>query len=203
MLLYREVSQKQRLATLQTLQLNIKQLYAPMLLQDPQWASKLDAETRRTLEALDSALESAVQLGERTHSEDDFSNIMTPHDECQHWKMIDAGRMPSATADQRARARTFWDALRPIADQLAAFYEQPPPEMVRLLRELQSTLDGLFQSGYPAARMLHLLRVVGSSIDGYVKKRLADLRVWTEPYRKVSKSLRDMTQLVDSTEIDN
>ena len=69
--------------------------------------------------------------------------------------------------------------------------------MVRLLRELQSTLDGLFQSGYPAARMLHLLRVVGSSIDGYVKKRLADLRVWTEPYRKVSKSLRDMTQLVD------
>ena len=182
---------------LQSLQLSIRQLYAPMLLQDPQWASKLDAETRRTLGALDSALESAVQLGERTHSEDDFSNIMTPHDECQHWKMIDAGRMPSATADQRARARTFWDALRPIADQLAAFYEQPPPEMVRLLRELQSTLDGLFQSGYPAARMLHLLRVVGSSIDGYVKKRLADLRVWTEPYRKVSKSLRDMTQLVD------
>ena len=31
---------------LQTLQLNIRQLYAPMLLQDPQWAGQLDAKTR-------------------------------------------------------------------------------------------------------------------------------------------------------------
>ena len=48
---------------LQSLQLSMKQLYAPMLLQDPAWASQLDAKTRSTLEALDSALEAAMQLG--------------------------------------------------------------------------------------------------------------------------------------------
>lgn len=139
---------------LQALQLNIKQLYAPMLLQDPLWASKLDANTRRTLEALEGALESAIQLGDRQSGEDDATNILTPYDECQHWKMVDAGMMPAATADQRARARQFWDCLRPVADQLASFYELPAAEMAKLLHELNTTLDSLFQAGFKEVRRM-------------------------------------------------
>ena len=45
------------------LQLQIKQLYAPILLQDPHWAGQLNLETQQTLEALDAALSSAVQRG--------------------------------------------------------------------------------------------------------------------------------------------
>ena len=64
-------------------------------------------QNARHPEALDSALEQAVQLGanrEQGHDEDDFGNILTPHDECQHWKLIDGGMMPAASSDQRARA---------------------------------------------------------------------------------------------------
>lgn len=48
---------------LQTLQLSIKQLFGPILLQDPQWSNQLDTNTRQTLEALNHALEAAIQLG--------------------------------------------------------------------------------------------------------------------------------------------
>ena len=84
---------------LQSLQLNVRQLYAPMLLQDPTWASKLDADARRSLEALDTALDAAMQLGDKQGAEEDVSTIVTPHDECQHWKMIDAGYMAGATSE--------------------------------------------------------------------------------------------------------
>ena len=113
---------------LQTLQLNIKELYAPMLIKDKQVFNQLDPQTRATLEALDSALEAAVQLGmkkEHGHDEDDFANILTPHDECQHWKLIDGGMMPAASSDQRGRARQYWDILRPLADQIAMLHELP------------------------------------------------------------------------------
>lgn len=162
---------------LQTLQLNIRQLYAPMLLQDPQWAGQLDAKTRATLEALDSALEQAVQLGanrEQGHDEDDFGNILTPHDECQHWKLIDGGMMPAASSDQRSRARQYWDVLLPLAEQLAMFNELPMPSMSKLLSELQGALDSLFQAGYKETRMLHFIRIIGSSLDGYLKRKLGE-----------------------------
>ena len=87
---------------LQTLQLNIKELFAPMLLKDPQWKKQLDDKTRQTLEALNAALTAALQL---SGGEDDFANILTPHAECQHWRRISAGEDYSATADQRNRAR--------------------------------------------------------------------------------------------------
>jgi hypothetical protein len=106
---------------LQSLQLNVRQLYAPMLLQDPTWASKLDADARRSLEALDTALDAAMQLGEKQGAEEDVSTIGTPHDECQHWKMIDAGYMAGATSEQRARARQFWEVLQPYAEPLSNF----------------------------------------------------------------------------------
>ena len=46
--------------------------------------------------------------------------------------------------------------------------------------------------------MLHFIRTVGTSLDGYVKKKLAEVQMWTDPYRKVAKSLRDMRQLIDT-----
>ena len=162
---------------LQTLQLNIKELYAPMLIKDKQVFNQLDPQTRATLEALDSALEAAVQLGmkkEHGHDEDDFANILTPHDECQHWKLIDGGMMPAASSDQRGRARQYWDILRPLADQIAMLHELPMPTMSKLLADLQGALDALFQAGYKESRMLHLIRVIGSALDGYLKRKLGE-----------------------------
>lgn len=139
-----------------------------------------------------------MQLGSHLGpGEEDTANILTLHDECQHWKMIDGGMRPSATTDERKRAREFWEVLRPISEQLAMFDELPAPEMEKLLRELQSACDALFQAGYREARMLFLLRLVGTSLDGYLKKKLGELNLWEDPYRKVSKALRDATQLLD------
>lgn len=157
---------------LQTLQLNIRELYAPMLLQDPTWAGQLTRETRQTLEALNQALEAAMQIGDKQGSEDDFANILTPHDECQHWKLIDAGMMPAASADQRGRAKQYWDVLRPLAEQLAMWHDLPLPSMGKLLQDVQGALDALFQAGYREARMLHFIRILGAALDGYLKRKL-------------------------------
>lgn len=46
--------------------------------------------------------------------------------------------------------------------------------------------------------MAHFLRVVGSSLDGYIKKRLSALDTWREGYRTVSRQLRDAMNLVDT-----
>jgi dynein heavy chain 2 len=183
---------------LQSLQLNVRQLYAPMLLQDPTWASKLDADARRSLEALDTALDAAMQLGEKQGAEEDVSTIVTPHDECQHWKMIDAGYMAGATSEQRARARQFWEVLQPYAEPLSNFGDLPLAEMAKLLRELRDVLDALYQAGYKETRMRHLLRILGSALDAYLNRRLSDLALLEAPYRAVARALRDASQLVDT-----
>ena len=175
----------------QTLQLSIKQLYAPMLLQDPQWATQLDAKTRQTLEALDSALEAAMQLGSnKAGTEDDFSNISSPGDECEHWRLIDDGRLPAATSEQRASARSYWEILRPVCEQLQGMtgYQMASmtlPDVSRLMQDMQSRLDDIFNAGYKESRMLHFLRILGTALDGFLKKKLGALDVWKEPYRKV------------------
>lgn len=168
---------------LQTLQLNIKELFAPMLLKDPQWKKQLDDKTRQTLEALNSALTAALQLG---GSEDDFSNILTPHAECQHWRRIDAGEDYQATSEQRTRAREYWDVLRLVADQMARFTELSMGEMAKALQELQNALDALTQAGYKEARMKHFLQIIGSALDGFLKSRLTELSLWHDDYRKVT-----------------
>ncbi len=184
---------------LHALQLQIKQLYSPMLLGDPAWSSQLDARTRSTLEALETALESAVQLGVHLSSDADYSNILTPWDECAHWRSIDGGGMPNADAEARRHAKEFWEILRPISEQLGVFFELPFGEMERLLKELQSALDALFQAGYKEARMAHFLRLIGTSLDGYVKKRLAELNLFTAPFRKAARALRDSCQVTDES----
>lgn len=57
---------------LQSLQLSIQQLYAPLLLQDPQRASTLDSSTQKKLEELEKAVSSAVRGAGRSTG-DDFS----------------------------------------------------------------------------------------------------------------------------------
>ena len=145
---------------LQTLQLNIKELFAPMLLKDPQWTRHLDSETRHTLEALNSALTAALQ---KAGGEDDYSNILSPHAECQHWRRIHNGEDYSASADQRAQAQQYWDALQPVSDLLGRFHELTFSEMGRLLSEMRSTLEELTACGYRGAHEAlhpdHRLRV--------------------------------------------
>lgn len=48
---------------LQTFYLMIKELYAPLLLEDPHWASQLDVTTRHTLQSLTTELSSTVRRG--------------------------------------------------------------------------------------------------------------------------------------------
>ena len=41
-------------------------------------------------------------------------------------------------------------------------------------------------AGFHEARMMHLMRVVGAALDGWAQQALAKLKLWAEPYRKVS-----------------
>ena len=184
---------------LQTLQLNIKELFAPMLLKDPQWKKQLDDKTRQTLEALNSALTAALQLG---GSEDDFSNILTPSAECQHWRRIHNGEDYGASAAQRAQAQQYWDALQPVSDLLSRFHELSFGEVSKLLSEMRTTLEELTASGYKESRMRHFIQILGASLDGYLKTKLSELDLWKDDYRKVSRMLREAIQMVDAWSAD-
>ena len=81
--------------------------------------------------------------------------------------------MPAASSDQRSRAPVL-GRLAPLAEQLAMFNELPMPSMSKLLSELQGALDSLFQAGYKETRMLHFIRIIGSSLDGYLKRKLGE-----------------------------
>lgn len=179
---------------LQTLQLNIKELFAPMLLKDPQWKKQLDDRTRQTLEQLNAALTAALQL---SGGEDDFTTILTPDAECQHWRRIDAGEDYTATSEQRNQARQYWDALRQVEQPLSRFSELTLGEMGKALQDVQNTLDALVQAGYKEARMKHFIQIIGSALDGYLKSRLADVDLWRDDYRKVARLLRESISVVD------
>lgn len=122
---------------LHSLQLTIQQLYAPLLLQDPHRASTLDAKTQSTLEALEKAVSSAVQSG--GGSADDFSGIMSPHDECEHWR-LSAGGMTgrSLSADEQRRAENVWNALQPVSEKLRTMNRLPVAEMAELIETVRT-----------------------------------------------------------------
>ena len=47
--------------------------------------------------------------------------------------------------------------------------------------------------------MMHLMRVVGAALDGWAQQALAKLKLWAEPYRKVSLALRPTYYLLLAT----
>ena len=167
------------------LQLTLKQLYAPLLLQDPQWASLLDQKTASSLEALERAVSSAVQRGGKAGAEEDVGGILTPHDECERWRLIamGAGARPVG-GEERRRAEEVWGALMPVAEKLGVISQLSVGDLEELLEGMQDVLDQLFRAGYKEARMTHFLRVIGSAIDAYAKAMVARLRLWEDPYRK-------------------
>ena len=56
-------------------------------------------------------------------------------------------------------------------------------------------VDGLWQSeatpAYPAARMLHFLRILSGAFGRCVQSRLNSLNVWTSSFSQVSKHIRE------------
>lgn len=64
--------------------------------------------------------------------------------------------------------------------------------------QLQDVLRDVFDLGYPEARMQHLILLLGSALDGYVKRNLSRCALWRDAYRKVSRLLREAAELVDA-----
>ena len=46
--------------------------------------------------------------------------------------------------------------------------------------------------------MLHLMRVVGAALDGWAQQLLAKLKLWADPYRKVTMALREAITVCDA-----
>ena len=171
---------------------------APSLLPHAQ----LDAKTASNLEQLEAGLSSAMQRGGAGSSEEDVAGIVTPADECEHWRLNSMGYGAAASgpraAEVRGRAEQFWAVLGPVAERLAGFAQLPAAELEELLQEMQDVLDGLHRMGFNEARMMHLMSVVGSALDGHAKQALGKLKVWSDPFRKVSAALRESIALCDA-----
>ena len=143
-----------------------------------------------------------MQRGGAGSSEEDVAGIVTPSDECEHWRLNSMGYGAAASgpraAEARGRAEQFWAVLGPVAERLAGFAQLPAAELEELLQEMQDVLDGLHRMGFNESRMMHLMSVMGSALDGHAKQALGKLKVWSDPFRKVSAALRESIALCDA-----
>ncbi|KAJ1640034.1 dynein heavy chain and region D6 of dynein motor-domain-containing protein [Pavlovales sp. CCMP2436] len=176
-------------------------VYSPLLCDEASpWFSRLDSKSRGLMLQVESALSSAahgaaLKLGDG--GEQDLSNILTPADECRHWEVL--ANRPAYGADPAAvvRAQEVWQALEPLAEQLDSFAELGFGEALELLDALHDALDAMHDALCPEKRMVHLMRVVGSAVDGYVKRQLGGLDLWRAPYMRVARLLKDSSALAE------
>ena len=96
-------------------------------------------------------------------SEDDVAGILTPFDECQHWKLLATGGLASNNAEVRRRAELYWQTLSPVADKLRSLQALPMADVVELLEHMQDVLDTLFRASFKEPRMLHFFRLLGGA----------------------------------------
>ncbi|KAG8470560.1 hypothetical protein KFE25_008981 [Diacronema lutheri] len=177
-------------------------VYSPLLCDEASpWSSKLDSKSRGLMLQVETALGSVAHGGALrpagVASDDDVSTILTPADECRHWQQLASQQAHGVDPSARARAQEFWLVLEPLAEQLDGFCELPFGEALEVLDSLHDALDALWEGGFAERRMAHLMRVVGSSVDGLVKRKFGGLDLWRAPYLRVCRALKDSSAIAE------
>ncbi|XP_056467776.1 cytoplasmic dynein 2 heavy chain 1 isoform X1 [Gadus chalcogrammus] len=176
----------------------VRQVFAPVLLQDERWSSELDPKLAGLLSDLEQGLGSVIrQSGPRSQgktglTEGDVLGILSPGDEFQYWADL------SESAEKhgvRERARHFVELFRPIEKEYFGLDGLSMADVVDLVEQSKHTLDDVwrqtdFDTLYPEPRMLRLMDNIGGALGRYVQRKLSGVKIFEEPYVSMQENLR-------------
>ncbi|CAE7570289.1 DYH1B [Symbiodinium sp. CCMP2456] len=187
-----------RMSAVRSLYYNVHEVYMPLLVETKEGTDGLEGRLTDSLVELDAGLKASLRRGLRSRNagefdDNDMSGIVTPVDEVHFWEELkNATGVGDAAVD---RASKFSDALAPIASDLDDLTKKTFPQLLELVETLMDSLDSLWQCDvtpqYPAARMLHFLKVIAGALGRCVQSRLNSLNVWTSSFSQVSKHIRE------------
>uniref|UniRef100_A0A3P9QAB0 Cytoplasmic dynein 2 heavy chain 1 n=1 Tax=Poecilia reticulata TaxID=8081 RepID=A0A3P9QAB0_POERE len=180
-----------------TLYQAVKQVFAPVLLQDEHWRSVFDPKLASLLNELEAGLGSVVrQSGDKPsatkgRTEDDVLGILTPSDEFQFWANLSESAEKSSL---RERASYFTQQFKSIQKEYVGLDSLSMSDVVDLVEQSKDTLDDVWRQTdfqpYPELRMIRLMDIIGGALGRYVQKKLSGLKIFEEPFLLVRENLR-------------
>ncbi|XP_038123892.1 cytoplasmic dynein 2 heavy chain 1 [Cyprinodon tularosa] len=180
-----------------TLYQSVKQVFAPVLLQDEQWRSAFDPKLASLLNELETGLGSVVRqsgakpFAKKGHTEDDILGILTPNDEFQFWADLSESAEKSSV---RERASYFTEQFKLIQKEYVGLDSLSMSDVVDLVEQSKDALDDVWRQTdfqpYPETRMVRLLDVIGGALGRYVQKKLSGLKIFEEPFVLMRENLR-------------
>uniref|UniRef100_A0A3B3YWL0 Uncharacterized protein n=1 Tax=Poecilia mexicana TaxID=48701 RepID=A0A3B3YWL0_9TELE len=180
-----------------TLYQAVKQVFAPVLLQDERWRSAFDPKLASLLNELEAGLGSVVrQSGDKPsatkgRTEDDVLGILTPNDEFQFWANLSESAEKNSL---RERASYFTQQFKSIQKEYVGLDSLSMSDVVDLVEQSKDTLDDVWRQTdfqpYPELRMIRLMDIIGGALGRYVQKKLSGLKLFEEPFLLVRENLR-------------
>uniref|UniRef100_A0A3B5L503 Dynein heavy chain tail domain-containing protein n=1 Tax=Xiphophorus couchianus TaxID=32473 RepID=A0A3B5L503_9TELE len=154
-----------------TLYQAVKQVFAPVLLQDERWRSAFDPKLASLLNELEAGLGSVVrQSGDKPsamkgRTEDDVLGILTPSDEFQFWANLSESAEKSSL---RERASYFTQQFKSIQKEYVGLDSLSMSDVVDLVEQSKDTLDDVWRQTdfqpYSELRMIRLMDIIGGSL---------------------------------------
>ncbi|XP_017286523.1 cytoplasmic dynein 2 heavy chain 1 isoform X3 [Kryptolebias marmoratus] len=187
-----------------TLYQAVRQVFAPVLLQDERWRSVFDPKLASLLTELEVGLGSVVRhsgaqpSAKRGRLEDDVLGILTPSDEFQFWADLSESAEKSRV---RERATYFSEQFKPIQKEFSGLDGLSMSDVVDLVEQSKDTLDDVWRQTdfdpYPETRMIRLMDVVGGALGRYVQKKLSGIKIFEEPFALVRENLRTAVSICE------
>lgn len=187
-----------RMTPVRSLFYNLREVYMPLLVEGGTSEGGLEGRLSDCLVELDAGLNASLRRGLRNRNanefdESDVSGIVTPVDEVRFWN--DLKSASGANESMVERSSKFSEAFAPIASDLEDISKKSFAQLSDLTDALMDAIDSLWNSDvtppYPAARMLHFLRVLGGALGRSVQLKLNSMNVWTSSFSQVSKHIRE------------
>ncbi|XP_047247257.1 cytoplasmic dynein 2 heavy chain 1 isoform X2 [Girardinichthys multiradiatus] len=180
-----------------TLYQAVKQVFAPVLLQDERWRSAFDPKLASLLNELEEGLGCVVRqsgakpFAKKGRTEDDVLGILTPNDEFQFWADLSESAERSSVRD---RATYFTEQFKPIQKEYVGLDGLSMSDVVDLVEQSKDALDDVWKQTdvqpYPETRMVRLMDVMGGALGRYVQRKMSGLKFFEEPFVLMRENLR-------------
>ncbi|KAK5608849.1 Cytoplasmic dynein 2 heavy chain 1 [Crenichthys baileyi] len=180
-----------------TLYQAVKQVFAPVLLQDERWRSAFDPKLASLLNELEVGLGCVVRqsgakpFAKKGRTEDDVLGILTPNDEFQFWADLSESAEKSSVRD---RAAYFTEQFKPIQKEYVGLEGLSMSDVVDLVEQSKDTLDDVWKQTdfqpFPETRMVRLMDVIGGALGRYVQRKMSGLKIFEEPFVLMRENLR-------------
>eukprot|EP00501_MAST-03F_sp_TOSAG23-6_P000982 GSMAST32.ASY1.ANO1.1018.1 assembled CDS len=170
-------------------------VYAPMLLRDKSWSTKMAPKMQKLLAVMDSGLGSLVRRGSSEladiHDKKAMASILVPSDEFDVWKMLANNRTNGESAQK------FSEIFSGISNEMGDNLTMTLPDILELVDDTQNCLDDIWKadvrqsSQYPQHRMKHIFSVIASALARYVSSYLGSTDIWQGAYAEVASRLQE------------